>query len=177
MQNEIRSIIKKQRLELSQETVKTKSAKVVKSLFSLDFLFDKQNYFIYKSFKNEVETATIINRLKELNKTISYPITLGDYMVAGIPVGKETTTDKFGVVIPKNYTVIENVDVAFIPLVACDKNKNRIGFGKGYYDKFLQNKNCIKVGICYDFQVVESITPNATDIPLDIIVTESKIIK
>ena len=82
-------------------------------------------------------------------------------MVAGIPVGKETTTDKFGVVIPKNYTVIENVDVAFIPLVACDKNKNRIGFGKGYYDKFLQNKNCIKVGICYDFQVVESITPNA----------------
>ncbi len=177
MQNTIRTKIKKDRSIMTAETVKNKSDLVVNNLFTLSFLFEKQNYFIYKSFKNEVETDKIIDRLTALNKTIAYPITLGDYMVAGIPLDEETTADKFGVVIPKNYTVIENVDVAFIPLVACDKNKNRIGFGKGYYDKFLQNKNCIKVGICYDFQVVESITPNATDIPLDIIVTESKIIK
>jgi 5-formyltetrahydrofolate cyclo-ligase len=98
-------------------------------------------------------------------------------MVAGIPIGDEITTDKFGVIVPKNYSVMDTPDVVFIPLIACDKNKNRIGFGKGYYDKFLQNRNCIKVGICYDFQVVANITPNATDIPLDIIVTESEIIK
>ena len=162
---------------MTAETVKTKSNLVVNNLFALSFLFEKQNYFVYKSFKNEVETDKIIERLISLNKTIAYPITIGDYMVAGIPIGDEITTDKFGVIVPKNYSVMDTPDVVFIPLVACDKNKNRIGFGKGYYDKFLQNRNCIKVGICYDFQVVENITPNATDIPLDIIVTESEIIK
>ena len=162
---------------MTAETVKNKSDLVVNNLFTLSFLFEKQNYFVYKSFKNEVETDKIIDRLTALNKTIAYPITFSDYMVAGIPIGDEITTDKFGVTIPKNYSVMQSPEVVFIPLIACDKNKNRIGFGKGYYDKFLQNRNCIKVGICYDFQVVDGIVPNPTDIPLDIIVTESKIIK
>lgn len=176
MQNEIRNKIKKIRTALSPEDAKIKSDNVVKNLFTLSFLFEKQNYFIYKSFKNEVKTDKIIKRLKDLNKTIAYPITFSDNMVAGIPIGKEIILDNFGISVPKNYTIIDKIDVAFIPLIACDKNKNRIGFGKGYYDKFLKNNNCIKVGICYDFQVVDLITPNATDIPLDIVVTESTII-
>ena len=176
MQSEIRNKIKKLRAQLSQEIVKNKSKKIADNLFAIPFLFEKQNYFIYKSFKNEVDTDKIIKRLTDLNKTIAYPITINDYMVAGVPKDNEFILDKFGVSTPKNYTILNEVEVAFIPLVACDKNKNRIGFGKGYYDKFLKDKNCIKVGICYDFQVVDFIEPNPTDIPLDIIVTESGII-
>ena len=74
------------------------------------------------------------------------------------------------------YTILENPSVVIVPLVACDKNLNRIGMGKGYYDRYLRDKTAIKIGICYDFQVVDKIIPNKTDIPLDIIVTENQIL-
>ena len=110
----------------------------------------------------------IRENVKNLRKSIE------NYMVAGVPTSTEYKKSSLGVLEPISYTVLENPSVIIIPLVACDVNKNRIGMGKGYYDRYLKGKNCLKIGICYDFQVVEGIIPNETDVPLDIIITEKR---
>ena len=63
-----------------------------------------------------------------------------------------------------------------VPAVVFDKKGYRIGYGGGYYDKYLKDKTCIKIGLCYDFQIIDSIIPNIHDIPVDIIISEKRII-
>lgn len=173
----VKKEIKTQRENLTSCEVELLSSAVLNNLISIDYLWEKSNFFVYNSFRNEVDTKKIISRLKALNKRVAYPITLGEEMVAGVPISKEFVKDKFGVLTPKDYTVLTEIDVAIIPLLLCDSKKNRVGYGKGYYDRFLSKTPCLKVGVCYDFQVVESLTPNPWDIPLDIIVTPTRVIK
>ncbi len=124
-----------------------------------------------------MDTESIIEHFLSENKTLSFPVIKDENMVAGIPIGEDNTKSKFGTKEPKNYTVMDKVDVCFLPLLACDLEFNRLGYGKGYYDKFLKDKECLKIGLCYDFQVVEKIESKPWDVPLDIIITETKIIK
>jgi len=65
-----------------------------------------------------------------------------------------------------------------VPGVAFDLNLNRIGYGKGYYDRFLSkvSKNVPKIALAYDFQVLESISEGENDIKMDMIITEKRII-
>jgi 5-formyltetrahydrofolate cyclo-ligase len=175
--NDLRKTAKVKRELLTKDEVSSLSNAVFNNLKTLDFLWEKSNFFVYNSFRNEVETSKIISHLLSLNKTVAHPITIESNMVAGIPLTSEFVSDKFGVSTPKDYAVLDSVDVAIIPLLLCDKNKNRLGYGKGFYDRFLSTHPCLKVGVCYDFQVLENLTPNPWDIPLDIIVTPTKIIK
>ncbi len=173
----LRNAVKLKRNALIKSEVDALSLNVTNNLFSLDFIHEKSSFFIYNSIKNEVDTSCIISRLKGLEKKLSYPLTVGDDMLAVAPTSNEWILGDFGIKIPKHYTVINDIDVAVIPLLLCDNNKNRVGYGKGYYDRFLSNKNCIKIGLCYDFQVVENLTPNKWDVPLDYIITPTKIIR
>lgn len=174
--NQIRKQIKEKRSTLSLKEIENFSKAIHEKFFSLDFVNEKTNFFVYNAIKNEVDTTSIIERLKKLGKEVSYPLTTGDTMIAVVPSNDEWETGDFGTKIPKKYERAKGVEVAVIPLVACDKKLNRIGYGKGYYDKFLKENDCIKVGVCYDFQVIDDITPNEWDIPLDYIITPTKII-
>lgn len=174
--NEIRNRIKTLRNALSKSEVLSLSDSVTNKVLSLNF-GDYKNVFIYRSFKNEVDTNRLIEHFLSENKTLSFPVIKGEYMVAGVPKGDKNAPSKFGTIEPTDYEVCERVDLCFIPMLACDKNKNRLGYGKGYYDKFLATHPCLKIGLCYDFQVVDEILANEWDVPLDIIVTNSEIIK
>ena len=174
---DLRKELKLKRLALNSDDVEKLSTSIRKNFFSLNFIMEKTNFFIYNSIKNEVDTKYIIDFLEKMGKTIAFPIVDGENLIPAIPTSDNYTLDCFGCKIPKDYIVMEKVEVAVIPLVACDKSKNRIGYGKGYYDRFLKDKTCIKVGLAYDFQVIDSITPNTWDVPLDYIITPTKIIK
>ena len=69
-------------------------------------------------------------------------------------------------------------DILLVPLVAYDKNLNRIGYGGGFYDRYIKkikkNKKIITIGLAYSFQKVKKIPVNEYDIKLDFIVTEKK---
>lgn len=173
--NFLRKEIKNKRLNLTKNEVEKYSKLIENNLFSLSFLSKKTNFFIYNSIKNEVDTTPIIARLKALNKVISYPVIIGENMLSVVPQTSEFERKNFGVLEPKNYVETNEVEVAIIPLLLCDKNKNRVGYGKGFYDRYLQGKNIIKIGLCYDFQVINSLNPNPWDVPLDYIITPTKI--
>jgi 5-formyltetrahydrofolate cyclo-ligase len=71
-----------------------------------------------------------------------------------------------------------DIDLCIIPGVAFDINKNRIGYGAGYYDRFLKGvgKECFKVGIAFEEQILQDIPASENDIALDLIITDKRII-
>lgn len=174
---DIRCEMKKKRSSLSSSEVEASSKLIFEKIKTLDFIFDKQNFLIYKDFKNEVKTDKIISYLRLLNKTVAHPITTGENMIAAVPIGEGGARDAFGIEIPRNYSVMEAPEVIFVPLVACDENKNRLGFGKGFYDRYMSGRQVLKIGLCYDFQIVEAVSANEWDVPLDMIITEKRLIR
>ena len=68
----------------------------------------------------------------------------------------------------------DNIDLILVPGVAFDRAKNRIGYGKGYYDRFLKMSSAFKVGICFSEQVVDKISIDCHDIPVDLIINEKE---
>lgn len=69
------------------------------------------------------------------------------------------------------------IELVVVPAVAYDRNGNRVGRGKGYYDRLLADTRAYKVGVAYDFQLVDSVDDvDAFDVPVDIVITESNTI-
>ena len=177
LKNEIRETMKQARKSLSAEEVKQKSFIIINKLKEiLDDNYD--TYFIYNDFDNEVCTKQLIEYLLEQNKKVFLPKIIKDTMFAA-PYNKQTTfsTNKFKINEPNSE--IKEIDnfICVTPILAIDKKGNRIGYGKGYYDKFFKNKKCLKIGLCFDFQIIENIKSEPHDIPLDIIISENRTIK
>ncbi len=72
----------------------------------------------------------------------------------------------------------EEIDLAVVPGLAFDRQFNRLGYGAGYYDRFLPKlkKNAVKAGICYSIQLIDQIPVEAFDIAMDIIVTDTEVL-
>ena len=92
----------------------------------------------------------------------------------------EESTEKgaFGISEPVNKTQYSkyDIDLFIIPGLAFGMQGERVGFGKGYYDKLLKNTDAIKTGFLYDFQLTDEIEPEKHDIYMDYLITESKVI-
>lgn len=71
----------------------------------------------------------------------------------------------------------DSIDLMVIPAVAYDRNGNRLGRGKGFYDRLLASTKARKVGIAYDFQLVDEIPAEPHDVPVDIVITETRFIR
>lgn len=68
------------------------------------------------------------------------------------------------------------MEMIIVPAVAYDRQGNRIGRGRGYYDRLLSTTRALKVGVAYDFQLFDNLEPDPFDVPVDIVITESTII-
>lgn len=71
----------------------------------------------------------------------------------------------------------EELDVVFLPGLAFDINGNRIGYGYGYFDKICHSIRAFKIGLAYQFQIVEQIVPHTNDVAMGMIITEEKVIQ
>jgi 5,10-methenyltetrahydrofolate synthetase len=127
------------------------------------------------STETEPETRDIIMECLVRGTRVFIPKLDGDKMQATeIYAGAEYVKNEFGIVEIK-FAHPVSVDCAFniIPLVAFDERLNRVGHGKGYYDKYLVGKTGVNVGLAYECQKFEGFAADAYDIPLDIVVTET----
>ena len=70
-------------------------------------------------------------------------------------------------------TSVIEIELIVVPAVAYDRNGNRVGRGKGYYDRLLADSNATKIGVGYDFQLVDEIDAEPHDVAVDIVITES----
>lgn len=131
-----------------------------------------QSFFIYNSFGYEASTHRIIAALLAEGKTVCLPRVEGQNMVA-VPVTARTEYKKssFGIWEPCGEVCGEPAQVVAVPLLAVNSRGYRIGYGGGYYDRYLRGLNALKVGMGYDFQI-EEFNEDAHDVPLDIYLSE-----
>lgn len=141
---------------------------------------DASIILIYNSMADEVATANFIDRWKN-EKKFYLPVVVNDEIrFCLLEEQTEYKTSKIGVDEPisKNYfTDYHKVDLIIVPGVAFDRKCNRLGRGKGYYDRFLsQHKDLFKIGICFEFQLFDEIPCSLDDVKMDMLVSENDLI-
>ena len=169
---------------------KEKYIKAEKFNFNLIFKLIKKHFYkkkiIIAGYYPSNYEADILNFLKEASKKkfrIVLPVIGSSNAMSFKPwIFKEPLyVSKFGILEPKNSKKKIFPDLIMVPLVAFDYHLNRIGYGKGYYDRSLRkikkiNKNAISLGIAYSFQKCTQIPVNDSDFKLDYVFTEKGII-
>lgn len=139
-------------------------------------------YLFYSATQNEVDLSTAFNYLN-YKSTIYYPKTVGDDIIFYETEYLEDLREgAFGILEPNDLSpkFVSNTGICFVPGIAFDINGNRLGFGKGYYDRFLKDKPQItKIGICYSYQLLKHvyIPVNEYDVKMDMIITEKEVIR
>lgn len=137
---------------------------------------------IYKNISSEVDTTDLIK----------YSIAVGKIVV--LPKAKESVLEfyklesvnetfeksKLGIEEPlgkiENFIDNKNIDLVIVPGICFDLEKNRLGFGKGYYDRLLKEKEFKSIGICFDEQIMERVPTNDNDMKVNMIITDKRYI-
>jgi 5-formyltetrahydrofolate cyclo-ligase len=131
----------------------------------------------YFAIGSEVMTELIIGRAKILNKKIALPRVEEDKIAFyELPLTNTLVKGKFGIMEPPPYKPMDKIDMLVVPGIAFDKNGNRLGYGKGFYDRLLADKRAkFSIGLAYSFQLVESLPYDLYDKRLDAIASEDGI--
>lgn len=177
----LRKLMKERRKALTDREIAEKSAAVQKKLFSLPEFANAKTVMTYISAFREVSTDGIINRLFECKKRVAVPVSNTDSITltpSYISGTAELVRGAYGIKEPSviRECTVSDIDIIIVPGIAFDVRKNRMGFGKGYYDRLLYGSDAIKIGLCYDFQLLDIIPSDKHDIPMDIIITEERIV-
>lgn len=157
-----------------------KDTEIVKNLLSTIIYKESKNIFIYVSYGSEVDTKKIINIALKENKNIFVPKIKEDLTsMEAIRINslEDLVEGKYGILEPKTFEdkIDKNkLDAIIMPGAVFDITGSRIGYGGGYYDKYLSDiaskKN--KIALAYEFQVVEKLQCEIHDIKVDYIVTD-----
>ena len=180
--SQIRTQYKEFRKELSEIEVMDKSLLIANRCLELP-VWEEQIFhlFLMLEDQNEVDTAIILTLLQEKDKEVVVPRIADAEQLQHFLLTDQTRFQKNALGIPEPVSGIEieasKIDVVFVPLLAFDDKGHRVGYGKGYYDRFLTTcrPNCIKIGLSFFEKEQDSFIIEPTDIPLDYCVTPEKI--
>lgn len=183
----IRNDLNKARLEKTKKYVFTNSEKIQKDLLKWDIYKSAINIMTYMSFKNEVDMALIIKDSINKEGKIYLPYVKKEgsideivlYEVSDIRHIKQGAFGNFEPDIKICKKAKKTVlDLILVPGIGFDIKGGRIGFGKGYYDKFLKNLKgkTIMIGISFESQLVDLLPTEKHDIKMDYIITEERIL-
>lgn len=176
--NSLRKAVLSFRNSLDKSSVLSMSADIFRQFLSIEKIQTSSRFMLYVDFRNEVATREIISDLLDLGKEVYLPVTL-KYEKKLIPKRIFSLDDlvfgAYGILEPRiDAPTIDNslLDVVIVPGSVFDKNGYRTGYGGGYYDRFLENTDAIRVGVCFDFQLVDDVFPENHDKRMDFIITE-----
>lgn len=181
----LRQAMIKKRAGLSKEERFKKSKSIKDKLFDFE-PFQKSNFiFTFISTDEEVDTHNIIKESINTGKRIGVPITVpkGRKLIVSElkDFDKDLELGFYDILAPKDEHLREVspslVDAVLVPGLIFTKEGFRIGYGGGYYDRFLgKTKDLIKIGVCFEMQMSDEVPIGSYDIPVDYIITEEKII-
>ena len=133
----------------------------------------------YYPYNHEVNTLKILEKFEKLNYQISLPKIKKNSQMDFFKwsVKDLLSINKYGIPEPITDKIVYP-NILLVPLIAFDKHLNRVGYGGGFYDRYLERvkkiKNIMTIGLAYSFQKVQKIPVNKYDIKLDFIVTNEK---
>ncbi len=131
---------------------------------------------LYHALPGEVQTAHLIDKWHQ-QKRLLLPLIVGDDLKLLLYEGPQSVQiGQYGILEPKpccKEISEKEIDLIIVPGVAFDKEKNRMGRGKGFYDRLLSTLNCPKIGVCFDFQITPNVPVEPFDKKMDYVITES----
>lgn len=172
-----------QRRKLSDAGWRTASGKAQLQLLNLDEYRNATSVALYYPAHRETDTVMIAEAALSEGKEVFFPVVCGLEMeLHQIKALDELKPGRFGIHEPCR---LENShsglpDLIIVPGVQFDLNGHRIGYGKGYYDRFLQHHTGTVhlIGLCHDFQLVDDPIPaNRHDIRMEVIVTDKRVVR
>jgi len=171
---DLRNIFLKMRDRLSMEEVRNSSLEISNNL-SKDVDFKKaKSVMVYIPIRNEVNPLIDMSIYKD--KILTVPKIFGDDLIPCL-YKEPFVKSAYGTIEPDGCEKVD-IELCLVPGVCFDKHLYRVGFGKGFYDRFLnKNRHVFSIGICYDFQIVDSIEKDPYDVKLNKIISENYVIE
>ncbi|MDP6440724.1 MAG: 5-formyltetrahydrofolate cyclo-ligase [Pelagibacteraceae bacterium] len=184
-------------MQVNKSFLRLKFIKKRRKLYSTNFFFSFDDIFflIKKNFSKkkpsiagyypsnfEVNILDLLSRACKKNFKVGLPVIKKDYKIDfkyWIP-NEPLYVNNYGILEPKKQNITFKPDIILVPLVAFDRNLNRIGYGKGYYDRALKylasKKKILTIGMAFSFQEASIIPTNQYDYNLDCILTNRNLI-
>lgn len=174
----IRKQYKSIRNNMAPGQVKELSERICANVIASPQFLEAERIFAYYPLENEVDVRKIVREAWRQGKQVAFPRVSGEemfYFEASDFLKLHPGT--FGVMEPvETYPVEWESGLMLVPGVAFDRKGNRMGFGKGYYDRYLsEHPGCTRMGIAYECQVGDQIPAEETDMPLHYLATEQGI--
>ena len=183
MKEKIRKEIKEKREKITKEENRKKSKEIKGRLFGLPEYQDAETVLFYVSYDSEVFTHNIIKDALD-DKIVAVPISNKKDNTLSLSILEswdDLVEGSYGILEPRKDCIkeisIDEIDLIIVPGVGFDENGNRLGHGKGYYDRLLEKTKKVSVGLAFELQIVKNIPTDRNDVPVDMIITEERIIK
>ena len=177
----VRNDVLEKRRALCDKSRKQKSQAIVDSLTTLRIFKDAVTVATYLSLKSEVDLSSLLPSGPR-SKCFVAPRTLPNFELSFHRISSKDTleTGFGGVQQPLESTElvpVNKIDLFLVPVTACDRQGNRLGFGKGYYDRTLARAAGYKLGIGFHCQLLEHVPFDSFDIPMNGFISEDGLIQ
>lgn len=180
----IRDHILDKRSNLGENNHNLLSHTIINKLYQSSLYGDAKTMMTFISFGDEVDTHGFIRKSLENGKRITVPITFPktkELKPSEIFDFNELEIGFYNILTPKDEFIRfidpKEIDLIIVPGVAFDRDGYRVGYGGGYYDRFLSKyPDAIKLGIAFDLQLIDKVPKEHFDIPVNFIFTENEII-
>jgi len=159
--------------QMTEEDIKRGSEQVWAQVEAHSQFRESSTVLMYWSMPDEVYTHDFIKRWHG-KKKIVLPVITGNQLRLALFEGEQSLKRNAAMNIyePKgdDFILPQKIEIAIVPGVAFDQNNNRIGRGKGYYDRLLPQLNAYNLGVCFDFQIFENIPSEKHDVAMNMVV-------
>lgn len=184
--NELRKSVIAARSKLAAEKIRDNSSAVADRFLSLEEYLQADTIMAYVDFRNEVQTGDIIIDALNRGKKVVVPITdvankkLTPSQLLNFP--GDLAPGTWGILEPRPECVRpaapEEIDLVIVPGVAFDTAGNRLGYGGGFYDRFLLNTKpgCLYAALAFEMQIRPNVYPGEYDLPIHLLITEKRIL-
>ena len=178
----LRSALLARRRALTPSEVASLSLAAQERLLALDVFSAARTVHCYVGVKaNEVRTDRVLEETLASGRRLVVPCVVGDVLEhREVRAVAELRPSAFGLLEPPPdapRVAPNEVDLVVVPGLAFDSSGNRLGLGRGYYDRFLAGIAAVKAALLYEFQIVGSVPAEASDVPVDLLVTDTRVLQ
>lgn len=166
-----------------EEMLRTAGERICEKVLRLPEIGRGKTVMTYVSFGGEPDTHMLIERLIKMGKMVCAPrcdaeaAEMEAFAVSGMA---SLEPGAYDILEPKPERAVppEKIDCILVPGCVFGRNFHRIGYGKGYYDKYLPSAaRAVKIGLCYEFCLTKRLEAEEFDVPVDLIVTEKGVLR
>lgn len=176
--NELRKYIREQKRHFTQPQLDEMSLRIMSSILLHPRVLEADTILMYHSLPDEVNTHSALDQLLAMGKKVLLPKVISDTeMTIHEYTGPDSLqpSEPYGILEPTTpeLSILNlQLSIVIVPGMAFDRQGHRLGRGKGYYDRFLSRvPNIYKIGVCFPFQMLESIPSESTDVVMDEVIT------